>query len=239
MLVAMLRKLLPLALLASLSAGAAWWAHGQGLLGPQAQAQLQAWLLPLGAWAPFAFLLFKVVAIGLGLPTIPVTLAGGALFGFAGGGLLNLAGGTLGAALPFAFTRRWGRSLVADRLKGRMARWDQSLNQRGFWAVVFLRLVPLVPFNVVNFGSGLTQVSFRAYFAATLLGIVPGVAAFTHLGSSAAEGSWKGILWAFAGLGLLSLIPLLWPRPEVQEAPEGGDKLPPENEAPGLPEAQA
>lgn len=211
------RAALGLALLLGVASAAAWWARGQGLLGAEGHLALRAWLAPFGWAAPLAFVAFKVGGIAVGLPTSPLTLAGGALFGFPGGLLLNVGGGTLGAVFPFAYARWWGREAVAQRLGGRLAEWDAHVGERGFWAILFVRLVPVVPFTFINFAAGLSKVRFRDFLAATLIGIVPGAGAITYLGASAADGSVKGVAMALGCLGALALLPMLWrPRAKPQ-----------------------
>lgn len=205
------RAALGLALLLVAMACGLGWAQGHQLLGPHSEMAWRAWLLPWGWWAPLAFVGLKVLGIALGLPTSPLTLVGGALFGFPAGLLLNVGGGSLGASLPFAYARWWGRAAIASRLAGRWEAWDARLEAQGFWAVLFLRLVPVVPFTFVNFAAGLSRVRFADFLGATLLGIVPGAGAITYLGASAASGSWRGVGLALGALSLLALLPLLRP----------------------------
>ena len=162
-----------------------------------------------GAWGPVAFAAIKVVSIVLGIPTTPVTMAGGALFGAVWGSLLNWAAATAGAVLCFAVGRHLGRDGVQRLLRGRLARWDDGLAGDGFWFVLMLRLVPLFPFNVINYAAGLTAVSFRDYTLATALGIIPGTVAFTVLGDAAVQASPLRMGIALGLLGLLALLPVV------------------------------
>lgn len=227
------RALLGLVLMVLVTGGAGWWAQSQQLWGANAHLTLRAWLAPLGWAAPFAFVGLKVFGIAMGLPASPVTFAGGALFGFPGGILLNVGGGTLGAIFPFAYARWWGREAVAERLQGRLGRWDEHLAERGFRAILFARLMPVLPFTFVNFAAGLSKVRFRDYLAGTLLGIVPGASAITYLGASAADGSWRGVGLALGFLGALALLPTLW-RPKASPKAAG-----PQTEATGQATSQA
>lgn len=186
-----------------------WWAKQHGLLGPQAQAIMAAWIEPLGPWAPWAFLAFKIVTIAIGIPTAPVTMVGGVLFGLPGGILLNMAGATIGAAIPLLLVRYFGRELVAHHLKGRWAMWDEAIARKGFWAILVLRLLPVIPFGLINFGSGLSRVGLASYLWATLLGTIPGVLIYTYMGVAATEGSLWGVVGALVVLGLLALGPVL------------------------------
>ncbi|GAA2486032.1 TVP38/TMEM64 family protein [Streptomyces gobitricini] len=96
-----------------------------------------------------------------------------------------LAGTTAGAALPFGLVRWLGRPVVARYAgSGRLARLDAYLTRRGFTAVLVVRLVPLFPFSVVNYGAGVAGVRFSSYVTATALDIIPGTVVYTGLGGS-------------------------------------------------------
>jgi len=198
---------------------------------------LGIWLTPLGAlvsrdralallttvreWplAPLVFVLIYALAAGLALPGSALTLAGGAIFGLWPGLALNWAGATLGSGIAFLLARHLGRDYVSRRLKGRVAALDQNAGSHGFLTVLFLRLVPLVPFNALNYGAGLSSVSLRDYVLATALGILPGAFAYTYFASAILAGSLEArrsayvhMLLAGGLLLLLSLLPLIWRR---------------------------
>lgn len=198
---------------------------------------LAVWLTPLGALAsrerilellgtvrrgrlaPLAFLVIYVAASALALPGSALTLGGGALFGLWRGLALNWLGAMIGATLAFVLARRLGRDFVAHRLRGRVAKLDAAVEHHGFRAVLFLRLVPLVPFNALNYAAGLSSVSLRDYVLATAIGIVPGTFAYTYFADAILAGSlgarkdaYLHMLLAGGLLVLLSLLPLLWRR---------------------------
>lgn len=136
-----------------------------------------------------AFIAAYAVAVTFGLPASPFTLAGGVLFGFPEGFLLNWLGATLGAFLAFLFAGslcgEGCRSLLgkrADRL-GRLA------TEHGFLGTLRLRLIPVVPFSLLNFGAALVGVRRRDYLAATALGIIPGTAIYTYFADSLLQGA--------------------------------------------------
>lgn len=179
-----------------------------GISGEGFEKQLQAALQTLGPWAPIAFVAFKVMTILLAIPSAPVTIAGGLLFGLGWGTAINVFAATLGACCTFFIGRKLGRTEVEKRLGGRLKELDEGLAHNGLSFMLFLRLVPLFPFNGINYGAGLTRVSFRDYLLGTFFGIMPGAAVFTYLGAAASEGDPRKILYAFAALGVLALIPV-------------------------------
>ncbi len=168
------------------------------------------------AWAPVIFVLVYATATALALPGSALTITGGAVFGFGFGALLNSIGANIGATAAFVFARALGREGV-ERLGGkRVEGLNRATAKHGFFGLLILRLVPLVPFNALNFGSGLTGLKWRDYALATVIGILPGTLVYTFFADALIQGSTQASqdartrLWIAAGLFLLlSLIPLV------------------------------
>ena len=136
-----------------------------------------------GAWGPA---LFFALYVGLSLIPCPkglLTAAGGALFGLAAGAGLSLSAALIGAVISFGFGRLLGRETVNRFIRGRLARVDELLSDRGLSAVLLVRLVPLVPYIAINYASGLSGVKFRHYALGSALGMVPGSLAYAALGA--------------------------------------------------------
>lgn len=148
--------------------------------------QMEHWIRAQGFWAPLAFGLVYVVATVFALPGSVLTIGGGLIFGPLWGTVINWLSACTGAILSFLIARYLGRDAVEKILKGRGALrgLDDKIGNNGFYSVLVLRLVPLFPFNILNYGLGLTQVSFRHYMLATLLGMLPGTFVYTSLGSA-------------------------------------------------------
>lgn len=169
------------AVLVSLLAGLAlfaartWPTSVEELRGPVEQA---------GAWAPLVFVVGYVAAAVALVPASLLTVAGGVLFGPAVGAALVLIAATVGATVAFGLARWLGRDGVRAMLGGRLASVDRWIGHRGFASVLVLRLVPLFPYNVLNYAVGLTGVTWRAYVLATAIGIAPATIAYTLLGGS-------------------------------------------------------
>lgn len=142
----------------------------------------------------------------LPLPAAVLTIAAGAVFGLARGLLIVLVGATVGAACAFYLGRILGRDAVQHFTGARLQAADAFLARRGFWAVLAARLIPIVPFNALNYLSGLTAVRARSYLAATALGILPGTTAYVAVGAYGDRpGSWP-FLAALGGLLLLTAV---------------------------------
>ncbi len=154
------------------------------LLGGIEPAQIQAWLRASGIWVPIIYIALYVVATVLVLPSTALNLTGGAIFGPVLGTVWTSVGAIIAAIVAFAFTRTVGREAVAKRLGGRWMAMDAEVRRGGLFYMFAIRLVPIMPYGLVNFAAGLTSVSFKDYLLGTTLGTVPSVLPFVLLGSS-------------------------------------------------------
>ena len=182
---------LRLALLVALVAGGALVAWRVGLMrlrDPVALARSLRRMHGGVATAPW-FVLAYAAAATLGLPATPFTLAGGALFGVRVGALLNWLGATLGACGAYALGRALGADAAHALLGPRARALDAAVARHGFTGLLRLRLVPLVPFNALNFGSGIAGMRLRDFVAATALGILPALVAYTTLADALLGGA--------------------------------------------------
>jgi uncharacterized membrane protein YdjX (TVP38/TMEM64 family) len=165
---------------------------------------VRTWAADLG---PGGALLFVVGYAGLTLTPVPknvLTVAAGLVWGFWPALLMVYVGALIGATASFVIGRALGREAV-ERLTGaRVARLDAALAHRGLLAVLGARLVPLIPFTLINYGAGLTAVRRRDYALGTAVGIIPGSAAYVALGAFGLE--LGPPFWvALAALGVLVL----------------------------------
>ena len=169
--------------------------------------QIQAWLKSSGIWAPIIFIAVYVVATVLILPSTALNLTGGAIFGPWLGILWTSIGAIIAAIVSFAFTRTVGRELVAKRLAGRWQAMDVEVSRGGIFYMFAIRLVPIMPYGLVNFAAGLTSVSFKDYVLGTTIGTVPSVLPFVLLGSSGIKAIRTGdVLPLLAALTLTGLL---------------------------------
>lgn len=180
---------------------------GVYLLGGIDQAQLQTWLRQAGVWAPVTYILLYTVGTILILPSTPLNLSGGAIFGPWLGTVWTTIAAVIAAVVAFAFTRTVGRDLVARKFAGRWEAMDAEMRQGGLFYMFAIRLLPIIPYGLVNFGAGLTSIRFRDYFVGTLLGTVPGVLPFVLLGSSGLQALRTGDVLPL--VGALALIGIL------------------------------
>ena len=136
----------------------------------------------VGIWTPAAFIsLFALAAVAF-LPGMVLALAGGVIFGPVLGTLYNLTGATIGAVLAFMAARYVASGWVRERTGPRLDRIIRGVEDEGWRFVAFTRLVPLFPFNLLNYGLGLTRIPLLHYTLATAVGMAPGALAYTYLG---------------------------------------------------------
>ncbi|MBI4081092.1 MAG: VTT domain-containing protein [Candidatus Lambdaproteobacteria bacterium] len=174
------RRLLRVVVLLVLAAGIALVIANRGAF---ALPRLEATLENLGPWAHVAYVAFWIVAPVLFIPGGPITLAGGALFGFALGTLYTILGATAGATLAFLAGRYLAREWVERRVSGMLARIKEGVEGEGWRFVAFVRLVPLFPFNALNYALGLTRIPLRTYVLTSLVCMLPGTAGYAYLGA--------------------------------------------------------
>ncbi len=200
-----LRLLLLAALIAAITAVVS--ALGVGEL-----ARVRTWVDQAGWLGPALFAAAFALLTLAPLPKNALSAAAGLLFGLVPGVLVVMTGATAGAVAAFALTRLLGREVV-ERLAGaRVARVDALLRRRGLLGVLVARLVPLLPFTVINYGSGLSAVRFRDYLLGTVVGILPATIAYVALGAYGRRpASWE---FATAVVVLLAMSAggLLWAR---------------------------
>ncbi|MCU0600826.1 MAG: VTT domain-containing protein [Desulfobacterales bacterium] len=139
----------------------------------------------LGALAPAAYILLYTIAPSLFLPGLPITFVGGILFGPVWGVVYAITGATAGACLAFLISRYAARDWIEAKLTGpRWRQLDRSVERNGWKIVAFTRLVPLFPFNLLNYAFGLTSIRFIPYAVTTFFCMLPACIAFIVFSSS-------------------------------------------------------
>lgn len=163
------------------------------------------------------FILIYIVQTALSLPGAAIlSLSAGALFGTVMGALYANIAATLGAALAFLIARYLLRDWIVKSFGSRLEKINTELNERGFHYLLFLRLVPIFPFFLINLAPGLTKMPLRTFFIGTMVGIIPGSIVFCNAGSSLATISTMSdvasprVLGAFTMLGFLALVPVIY-----------------------------
>jgi len=173
---------------------------------------LQSWMQDAGVAAPLVFMMLYAAATVLFLPGSFLTITGGALFGPVWGTFYSLTGATLGATLAFLVARYLASDWVARKAGGRLKQLIEGVETESWRFIAFVRLVPLFPFNLLNYALGLTRIKLSHFIVTSYICMLPGAIAFTYLGYAgreAAAGSAGSIQKGLLALGLLALIVFL------------------------------
>jgi len=174
------------------------------------------WVDGLGFWGPMAFALAYAAAVVAFVPASLLTLGAGAIFGVVQGVVYVFFAASVGAGLSFLVARYVARTAVERRLAGneKMAAIDRAIAAEGRKIVILLRLVPVIPFNLLNYGLGLTRVSFGDYMLGSF-GMIPGTLLYVYSGkvagdvaelASGASVSQGPGYYAFVALGFVATI---------------------------------
>lgn len=145
-----------------------------------------------GVIAPIVYVLMFAVLPIFFFPVPILAVAGGLVFGFVEGSLLTFFGAVINCYLMFIMSRKFGRNYVKDLLKRKLTEkqhkriFDVS-DDKLMMSLVILRLIPLVPYNLINYGYGLTNISLSKYMIASVLGIIPGTIVFLNFGATSSN----------------------------------------------------
>lgn len=191
---------------------------------------LQEWIRGLGALGPLVFVLVYVGAVVAAVPGVVLTVMAGVLFGPVLGLVSVSVGSTTGACLAFLIGRYFARDATASWLQGseRFRKLDAMTEQHGAIIVALTRLVPVFPFNLLNYGFGLTRVRFWTYAFWSWLCMLPGTAVYVLGAAGVTEGLSEGrvpwglvIVFAAILVGLVAVVRYARRKLRVREADAG------------------
>jgi uncharacterized membrane protein YdjX (TVP38/TMEM64 family) len=160
----------------------------------------------LGAAGPLLFIPISACLTVVLCPGPLLAGASGLLFGTALGTPVSIASATLGAALAFSLSRWWAHDAVEALVGPRLQALRAWVGARGFLSVLYARIAPGMPYNLVNYAAGLTPILLRAFVAATAIGVAPRAFAYTALGGSLGDLTSPEALVA---VGVLVAVPVL------------------------------
>jgi uncharacterized membrane protein YdjX (TVP38/TMEM64 family)/rhodanese-related sulfurtransferase len=190
-------------------AGGLWLALNRNRLDPEL---IEGAIRNLGIWAPVAYVVLFALGTVLFIPGALFGLTGGVLFGPFWGTAFNLLGATLGATAAFLVARYLAADWVRQKSGARLERLIKGVEAEGWRFVAFMRLVPLIPFNLLNYALGLTRIPVIAYVAASVVCMAPGTLAYTWLGYAGREaiaGNDAAIRYCLVGLALFAAVAFL------------------------------
>lgn len=179
---------------------------GVGIIGGIDPQVIQTWLDNMGIYAPIIYVGLYTIATLLILPSTPLNLAGGAIFGVWWGTVWTTIAALIAAISGFVFTRFLGREYIKNKLAGRWSAVDAEMRQGGLFYLFAIRLLPIIPYGIVNFIAGLTSIKFSDYFLGTLLGTLPGILPFVMMGSGLTQLSQGNIVPLMCGFTLTGVL---------------------------------
>ena len=153
---------------------------------------LQAIILRFGIFAPIVYIALFALLPVVFFPVAVLAVAGGLLFGLGWGSVYTLAGAAINCALMFLLARSLGQRRIQQLVERRLsAVWQERLKlasgRSGFFLLILLRLIPAVPYGLINYACGLSEMRFWPYMIASVLGIIPGTIVFLNLGDKALD----------------------------------------------------
>ncbi len=152
--------------------------------------EIKYYLKDFGIWAPIVFIILFVLGT-IFIPSTPFMIVGGAFFGFKLGLLYSIIGGMLSAVIVFYIARKLGREKIEKILEYKylkpLGKYNSKLESGGIWDLAFLRLLPIMPFNVLNILMGVSKINLKNYLIGTLVGLLPNNAITIYLGTLAAK----------------------------------------------------
>jgi uncharacterized membrane protein YdjX (TVP38/TMEM64 family) len=187
-------------------------------------AALRGWIEALGALGPAVFILIYAGAVVAALPGSAITIIAGAIFGSVLGVIVVSIASTLGAALAFLVGRYFARDAIAKWLskRERFKKLDDLTEKHGAVIVALVRIVPIFPFNIVNYGFGLTRVRFWTYVFWSWVCMLPGTVLYV-VGTDAISQAiiQKKVPWpligVLVGVGILLVVLVKFARRRLHE----------------------
>ncbi len=189
----------------------------------RSQSTMKAWVSEHPWLAPCLFLVIYSASVTLSLPQAALlTLIGGLLFGTPLGGALAVTGATIGAVLLFLIARSAFAGSLARRGGAALTKLREELHRDGFAYLLAIRLIPVVPFWLVNLAAALCGMSLRQFTSATLIGILPATFVIASIGAGVGGVLARGekpdfhvlvsfpVLAPLLALAALSVTPVLW-----------------------------
>ncbi len=170
--------------------------------------QIKIWLSNSGVFAPLIYIIMMALAVVVSpIPSIPLDIASGAFFGPLSGTIYSTIGGTIGAIISFLISRFLGRQFIERFLHGHINFCTLCSDHLLTKIIFFSRLLPVVSFDIISYGAGLTKLSLTRFTLATIFGMIPLTCIYNHFGAVIVFGKGISILLGLLMVILFFLIP--------------------------------
>ncbi len=143
---------------------------------------IKNYIISFGVFAPIMYILMFTCAAVTLFPDGVIAVAGGLSFGVYEGAIYTIIGACGGATLAFCICRFFGRNVVEKLIKHKAELFEDGVEKRGFVIILLLRLIPMIPFDLISYGAGLSKIKYRDFILATIVGVIPGVLVYTNIG---------------------------------------------------------
>jgi uncharacterized membrane protein YdjX (TVP38/TMEM64 family) len=172
--------------------------------------RLSNYLNSVEDYAPIIYIGIMALAVIVSpIPSIPLAVASGMMFGPFLGGVYSLVGALSGAIVSFLIARYFGREIIQRFFRGKMLNYPDSAERVLLRIVLISRLIPVVSFDVVSYGAGLTSLSLPKFAIATAIGMIPFTFAYTYYGTIFFVKPWLSVLGGTFFLVLFLTLPYL------------------------------
>lgn len=162
-----------------------------------------------GKMGPIVYIImFSLVPLTL-FPDSILAIAGGLAFGLFNGYIYTTIGALIGGSISFYISKKLGRNIVKKLTNDKLDNIESMINEKGFFIIFLLRLIPLFPFDLISYGAGLTSISYKDFLLATFIGTIPGILVFTNIGAQSVNIGSNSFYISIASLILLFLISVL------------------------------
>ncbi|SKA83055.1 Uncharacterized membrane protein YdjX, TVP38/TMEM64 family, SNARE-associated domain [Caloramator quimbayensis] len=149
--------------------------------------KFKEYIISFGMLSPIIYIiLFTLVPLTL-FPDSILAIASGLVFGLYKGFILTMIGALCGATLSFYISRLLGKEALKKIITKEINYFEEGLSRNGFFIILVLRLIPLLPFDVISYGAGLSKIKYKDFIFATLIGIIPGAYIYVNLGEKSSS----------------------------------------------------
>jgi len=185
------------------------YAEKQHQLNPK---YIKQYISHFGVWAPVVFLiLYSIKSFIIFIPAGVFMLAAGLSFGTMFGAIILIIGTILSSTIGFVFARYFGKDYVQKRLQNtKFSDVGKKIAEKGFLIILLLRLVPILPYDVINYICGLSKIRYRDFILATFIGTVPACFLYAYLGENILKPFSKGFYLSLCLVIVISLTPVLF-----------------------------